>query len=69
MNRRFAELGLDENVLTDLRQVWEDKIRRMGVAPFTAQEQPQQPQIFPNNANFINMNPGIVFITNIGYEL
>ncbi|KAJ3325432.1 hypothetical protein HDV06_004291 [Boothiomyces sp. JEL0866] len=37
MSRRFAELGLDENVLSDLKQMWEDKIRRMGVAPFVAQ--------------------------------
>ncbi|KAJ3313452.1 hypothetical protein HDV04_001881 [Boothiomyces sp. JEL0838] len=36
MSRRFAELGLDENVLSDLKQMWEDKIRRMGVAPFVA---------------------------------
>lgn len=60
MNRKFAELGLDENVLTDLKtvrgeqdckamgkdtfshpcfpllalQIWETKVRQMGVASF-----------------------------------
>ena len=38
MSRKFAELGLDENVLTDLKQIWEDKIRKMGVAPFAPQD-------------------------------
>eukprot|EP00842_Homolaphlyctis_polyrhiza_P002876 jgi/Hompol1/358/HPOL_001091-RA len=34
MTQRFAELGMDVNVLSELQQTWEAKIVNMGVAPF-----------------------------------
>ena len=45
MGRKFAELGVDENVLQELQTNWEEKIRTSNVAQF------QDPQ-FP----FMNLN-------------
>ncbi|KAL2916730.1 transcription factor IIA subunit alpha [Polyrhizophydium stewartii] len=46
MSQRFAELGMDVNVLSELEQTWEAKIVAMNVAPFTPPAsvfQPAQP--------------------------
>ncbi|KAI8901328.1 transcription factor IIA, alpha/beta subunit-domain-containing protein [Globomyces pollinis-pini] len=61
MSRRFAELGLDENVLTDLRQIWETKIRQMGVAPFPVAQNAIPVQYLAMNPGLMpmNMNPEI----------
>lgn len=34
MARKFAEMGVDEHVLTELQQNWEERIRSARVAPF-----------------------------------
>jgi hypothetical protein len=74
MGRKFAELGLDENILTDLKQLWEDKIRKMNVAQF-GPAQPSQgsyiqyQQQNPNAGDMPNFNfqPDMSFSGMQGY--
>ncbi|KAH6562600.1 hypothetical protein BASA50_002813 [Batrachochytrium salamandrivorans] len=53
MSQRFAELGMDVNVLSELQQTWEAKIVAMGVAPFAPVTQP----VYPPQAAFETVQP------------
>ena len=62
MNQKFAEVGLDQNILTELKEVhstnknWEKRIRLMKVAPFPALPSQSQAQ-FPGFKSDVNYYP------------
>ncbi|KAJ8325563.1 transcription factor IIA subunit alpha [Batrachochytrium dendrobatidis] len=63
MSQRFAELGMDVNVLSELQQTWETKIMAMGVASFAPTTHPLHDEQFSLKNPQSNPQFGISAIT------